>query len=509
MIARHAARRTRLAAVVMLLLGTATGLVASPPQPAREAARRSLGEYIDFLKLPNVTSASTADIRANAAWLEASFRRHGLNAQQLADGETPMVFGGTAIDPKKRTILFYAHMDGQPVKAADWAQPSPFTPVLKSCATLDRCETLPFERLFQADADPEWRIFARSAADDKAPIMMMIAALDALKASGRAPAVNVKMLIDSHEEGGPPTLQDVVTRNAALLKADAVVMLDGPMHASNRPTVVFGHRGGGVMRITVFGPRTAAHSGHFGNYAPNPAQNLATLLASFKDADGRVTIPGFYDGANADFARNQGLAPGADEEAALLARLGIAAREKVGDSYREAISRPSLNIVGLGAGSMGSLDQSIIPDRAIAAFDLRTVPGIAFDRQIGLIRGAMERQGYHLVTDTPTDAERVRYPLIASLFARPLSDPLFTAPDSKLGKWAIAGLGDTAGKVETIPMMGGSVPSGPLVEGLRAPTIIIPLVNADDNQHAPNENLRLGNYYDGVESLTRLLRTPL
>lgn len=504
---RSTSRLARLA-LAAALLGT-TAVAAPRPDATTAAARKVLPEFIDFLKLPNVTSASTADIRANADWLEAAFRRHGLTARQLADGDTPMVFAETRPDPKKRTILFYAHMDGQPVKAAEWAQPSPFVPVLKACATLEKCETLPFERLFGEAVDPEWRLFARSVADDKAPIMMMIAALDALRAGGKAPAINVKLLIDSHEEGGPPTLQDVVTRNAALLKADAVVMLDGPMHASNRPTIVFGHRGGGVMRLTVFGPRVAAHSGHFGNYAPNPAQNLASLIASFKDAGGRVTIPGFYEGATADFAANAGLTPVADDEAALRARLGIAATDKVGSDYRAAIARPSLNIIGLGAGSLGAVDQSIVPDRAIAAFDLRTVPGITFDRQIGLVRAAVERQGYHLVADAPTDEERARYPLIASLFARPLSDALFTAPDSTVGKWAVTGLSRAGAPAITIPMMGGSVPSGPLVSGLKAPTIIIPLVNADDNQHAPNENLRLGNYFDGIGSLVALLATPL
>jgi acetylornithine deacetylase/succinyl-diaminopimelate desuccinylase-like protein len=503
MVARRFAALTLAAA---LLLPTAAP---ARPVDTDKAARAVLPEFVEFLKLPNVTTASTADIRANAVWLEAALRRHGLAARQLADGETPMVYAETPADPKKPTILFYAHMDGQPVKAADWDQPSPFVPVLKSCRTLETCKTLPFDRLFGATIDPEWRLFARSAADDKAPILMMIAALDAMRAAGQAPAVNVKLLIDSHEEGGPPTLQDVVTRNLALLRADAVVMMDGPMHASNRPTVVFGHRGGGVMRLTVFGPRVAAHSGHYGNYAANPGQNLARLVATFKDADGRVTIPGFYDGATADFAGNKALTPVVDDEVALRTRLGIATAEKVGRDYRAAIARPSLNIIGLGAGSMGSLDQSIIPDKAVAAFDLRTVPGIAFDRQIGLVRAAVERQGYHLVTDTPTDAERARYPLIASLFARPFSDALFTAPDSTVGKWAIAGLSRPGAPAVTIPIMGGSVPSGPLVQGLKAPTILIPLVNADDNQHAPNENLRMGNFTDGVRSLVKLLATPL
>lgn len=481
--------------------GPAVAQDAVPPE-----VRTSLKELVEFTRLPNVTTRSSAEIRRNADWLEAAFRRHGWSARQLADGDTPMVFAewGKA-RAGAATILFYAHMDGQPVRPAEWAQPDPFEPVLRRCADVAACETLPLAKLDAGPIDPEWRLFARSAADDKGPIMMMVAALNSLKRQGRAPAVRVKFLIDSHEEGGPPTLKDVVAHNAALLKADAVVMLDGPMHASNRPTLVLGHRGGGVVRITVWGPRTPLHSGHYGNYAPNPAQRLASLVASFHDGTGQVTLPGFDAGMEPAFATAAAAIRVPDDEPALRSRIGIAANARAGETYRSAMARPSLNVVGLGAGTMGAIDQSIVPDKAVAAFDIRTVPGVTFDRQVGFVRAAIGRAGFHLVDGPPGDADRARQPQLATLESRWLSDPLFTDPGSRLGGWGRSSLGADG---VVIPIMGGSVPSAPLVEGLRVPAIIVPLVNADNNQHAANENLRVGNYVAGVEQLVRLLQTP-
>lgn len=488
--------------VLVTLLAAAPALAADAVAPTTRAA---LQELVTFARLPNVTTRSTAEIRANADWLQAAFQRHGWSARQLADGETPMVFAewGKA-RPGVATILFYAHMDGQPVRPAEWAQPDPFVPVLRQCADPGACPMLPLARLATGPIDPEWRLFGRSVADDKAPILMMIAAIDALRARGEQPAIHVKMIVDSHEEGGPPTLKDVVTRNAALLKADGLVMMDGPMHRSNRPTLVLGHRGGGVARITVWGPRNTLHSGHYGNYAPNPAQRLAALVASFQDDAGHVVLPGYDDGVDPVFAASAARLTVDDDEPALLKTLGIAGPARADEPYRAAIMRPSLNIVGLGAGSMGAIDQSIVPDRAVAAFDIRTVPGITFERQVGLVRQAIERAGYHLVEGAPSDDQRARYPQLATLESRWLSDPLFTDIDTKLGAWGRRALGPQS---VVIPIMGGSVPSAPLVEGLKLPAVLLPLVNADNNQHAANENLRLGNFLTGVEELETLLKT--
>jgi len=499
-------RRASLVALSMLLATGVPVQAGGDSKAIRASARAALPELVEFLALPNVATRSTAEIRKNAAWLEARLKAHGWTARQLPDGETPMVWGAyEKAGPKAPTILFYAHMDGQPVKNAEWTQADPFIPVLRACRGTAPCTDVPLDRI-AGDIDPDLRLFARSASDDKGPIMMLVAAVDALRREAREPAVNIRLIVDSHEEGGPNTLADVIRANARDLAADSVVILDGPMHPSNRPTVVYGHRGGGVLRIVVYGPSHALHSGHFGNFVPNPAQNLARLLASLKDAQGRVAIPGYYDGADPAFTTAIAKMGTPDDEAGLLHDAGVARAEGFVASYRDAVSRPSLNLIGLDAGSGRALDRSIIPADAAAAFDLRTVPGITFEAELARIRAFVTAQGYHLVEGEPTAEERTENSLLASVSGRPLSDALFTDPRSATGQWVRSALTDAFGvpPVE-IAIMGGSVPSGPLARQLGAPLILLPLVNADNNQHAANENLRLGNFLDGVKSLHALL----
>lgn len=495
---------------VGLLAGSAAGAMTPAEEKAvAAAAQATLPELVEAVKIPNVMRASTADMRRNADWFEAAFRRHGFTARQLADGETPMVYAEAPAPAKgAKTVLFYAHMDGQAVVPSEWNQPGPFVPTLKKKGADGAWQAMPIDAI--ASPDPEWRLFGRSAADDKAPILMLMAAMDALKASGKAPAIRIKILIDSHEEGGPPTLKDVVDRNAALLKADAVVMLDGPMHESNQPTLVFGHRGGGGFTLTVWGAKTELHSGHYGNYAANPAVALAQLVATMKDADGRVLIPGFYEGVALDPASRAARAAVPDDEAAIRRRIGISANEKVGTSYQEALAHPSLNITSMKAGTPEQA-RTIIPAFAVATFDARTVPGTPAARQVALVRKWVEDHGYHLVDGPPTDAERQAWPRLATIAGgEGQGQALQTPLDAPVGEWARAALAG-AWKAEPvrIPIMGGSVPTRPLVEGVKARILLVPLVNNDNNQHAANENLRIGNYFAGVKSLYALFTRPL
>ena len=489
----------------------ATAGTASKQDKALAAATTaSLPEFIDFLKRPNVAHKPGPDMRHNADWVEAAFKRRGFATRQLEDGETPMVFAEWPGNSKARkTVLFYAHMDGQAVFPKEWDQPDPFQPVLKRKLADGRWETLPIEALTGGPVDPEWRLFARSAADDKAPIVMLLAAMDAMKAQGKSPSINVKIILDSQEESGSPTLKDVIDRNRSLLTADAVVMLDGPMHASNRPTLVFGHRGIGVFTLTLFGPRGDLHSGHYGNYAPNPAQALATLLAGMKDADGRVLIPGFYDGVDRSDATRHVLASVPDDEAAMRARIGIAAAERLGANYQEAINYPSLNITAMKSGEIAS-QRSILPAQAAASFDIRTLPTTPFDRQVDLVRQWVAAQGYHLVDDVPTEEDRRRYPKLASLKAGVSTAALMTPLDASIGVWAAKAFRRQFKQEPVrIPVMGGTVPTAPLVEALKVPVLLVPLVNNDNNQHAANENLRLGNYVEGVKAIYSLLNQPV
>jgi acetylornithine deacetylase/succinyl-diaminopimelate desuccinylase-like protein len=484
---------------------------ASLDEQAREAASGTYREFVELLALPNVEQVPE-DIQKNADWLEAAFARRGFAARQLPNDGRPMVFADyPGARPGQKTVLFYIHFDGQSVNPSEWQQESPWKATLKK-RTANGWETLPLDLLYGKEVDPEWRLFARSASDDKGPILMFLAAMDALRAGGNAPAVHVKVILDSQEEKDSPTISRVVSENLALLRADAVVILDGPRHETNRPTLAFGNRG--VLKVTlrVFAARGELHSGHYGNYVANPAQRLAALLASMKDDDGRVTIPGFYDGVVLDEKTKRFLAAVPDDEAALKKRLGIAGNDRVGATYQESLQYPSLNVRGLLAADVGAKARTVVPESAVAEIDIRTVPETPPDRLQTLLTKFVESKGWHLVNGTPNDEERAAHPRLASLAFGGValqSRPVRTDPDAPVGRWLASALKRTFGADPVrIRTMGGTVPTAAIVDPLKAPFANLPLVNPDNAQHAANENLRIGNYVDGVKTLIGVLTQP-
>jgi acetylornithine deacetylase/succinyl-diaminopimelate desuccinylase-like protein len=320
----------------------------------------------------------------------------------------------------------------------------------------------------------------------------------------------VKVILDGEEEKGSPGIEKVASVHREFLKADAIVVNDGPMHETNRPTVVFGNRGVTTLRLTVYGARSNLHSGHYGNYSPNPAQRLAALLASMKDDDGRVLVDGYYDGVTLSEADKRMLAEVPDDQAVLGKRLGIAKPEGVGSNYQEALQYPSLNIRGMAAADVGDKVANIIPSHAVAELDLRTVPGADPEYLSSALERHIRGQGYYLAKGEPTDEERGKYGKIASLAQTRGSKAAITSYDSPLGRWAQTALGRTIGpeKVVRIRMMGGSVPTEKLVSALNTPFILVPLVNNDNNQHSFDENLRVGHFFDGAEAFISLVRTP-
>ena len=477
---------------------------------ALSAARASFPEYLAFLGLPS-DSLVAADIRRNADFIERAFATRGLTTRQLANDGKPLVYAEFPKAPAgAHTVLFYMHFDGQPVVPGEWSQPDPWVPVVKQRDAEGRWQTVATERLYADTFDPELRVFGRCAADDKAPILMMLAAFDALNAAGVAPAYNVKVLLDSEEERGSPSMARVVGANRELLRADAIVIHDGPRHASNRPTLVFGNRGAAEVTLKVYGPRAPLHSGHFGNYVPNPALRLAQLLASMKDDRGRVLVKGYYDRIRLTDAERRILGEAGDDEASIRRRTGIARAEAVGANYQEALQYPSLNVRGLASASVGDKAANIVPHLAIAELDLRTTPETPPEYLFGLLEAHVTAQGYHLVSAEPTDTERATYDRLASLTLTGGGRAMRTPMDSPLGAWAYQALGASAPGVTPvrIRMMGGSVPTDSLVEALQAPFVIVPLVNADNNQHTFDENLRVGHYVDGIHTLLVLLRAP-
>jgi acetylornithine deacetylase/succinyl-diaminopimelate desuccinylase-like protein len=416
--------------------------------------------------------------------------------------------------PGAKTILFYMHFDGQPVIPDQWAQKSPWIATLKAQSVGGKWEEIDREKLKGDKIDPDWRLFARAASDDKGPIMMFLNAFETLAAAGLAPAMNVKVLLDSEEEKGSPNIAKVAKSNHDLLHADAIVINDGPLHESGEPTIVFGNRGNAGARLTVYGPKMNLHSGHYGNYAPNPAQRLATLLASMKADDGRVIVKGYYDGVKLTDAERKVLAEVPDDETAIMKRLGIAKPEAVGRNYQEALQYPALTIRGMAAASVGDKTANIVPSHAIAEINLRTTPGAEPAYLFAAIEAHIRAQGYYLAKGEPTDEERAKYDKIASFVLLGGSKAAFTPLDSAIGAWAQAALAKTFAKdgaptkIVRIRMMGGSVPTEALVEALEIPFVIVPLVNNDNNQHSFDENLRIGHLLSGTHAFTGLLRVP-
>jgi len=495
-------------------------LAVSAPQ-AREwdgqvvkAAQRTFPEFLDLLAIADVAD-NPADIQRNAAFLQQAFSRRGFKTQLLTNpANRPLVLAELAQPAAgAKTLLLYIHFDGQPVIPEEWAQKSPFDPVVKQRDEQGAWREVARDRLLAQPLDPELRVFARAASDDKAPIMMLLTAIDILKAQGKAPASNIKVILDSEEEIGSPSLAGVVAAHAAAFKADALIILDGPVHGSGRPTLVFGNRGIAQAALVVYGPRSPLHSGHFGNYVPNPALRLATLLASLKDEGGRVLVEGYYDGIALTPADRATLAATGDDESALRKRAGIARPESVGATYQEALQYPSLNVRGMVSAAIGSKAANIIPSEATAELDLRTTPETDGRHLFELIRKHIEKQGYHLTDGPPSDAERAAYDKLASFRLGSVQSAERTPMDSPLARWAVAALKsatgpDPGGDPVRIRMMGGTVPTDVLVDALHLPFIGVPTVNADNNQHAHDENLRIGNFISGTQTLYSLLVTP-
>lgn len=511
-------RRLTMAGFVLAALGSAQAATLDRgqlEQSADRAAAASYKEWVELLAIPNDATVP-ADIQKNVDWLVKAFARRGFQARALPNGDKPMVYAEYAAPGApaagRKTVLFYMHLDGQSVTPSQWAQKSPWDATLKARTADGKWEALPLDKLYAGPVDPEWRLFARSSSDDKGPIVMFLAAMDALKAAGVEPGVDIKVLLDSEEEKGSPSLGQVIGQNLALLRNDGMVILDGPMHQSNQPTLVFGNRGIQLAQLKVFGAAQGLHSGHYGNYSANPVQRMASLLASMKDDNGRVTIPGYYTPVKIDTRARQIMAAVPDDEAALKRRLGIASPEKVGANYQEAMQYPSLNVRGIAAGDVGPKARTIIPEVAVADIDLRTVPETPPETLVALLRKHIEKQGYHLVNGEPTAEERARYPKLASLTAGEVSASSSAARtdlDAPVSKWLQGVMQDTYGRAPVqIRMMGGTVPTGAAVQALKSPFVIVPLVNADNNQHSFDENMRLGNYRDGIRTLMGILQTP-
>ncbi|MFL5579240.1 MAG: M20/M25/M40 family metallo-hydrolase [Gemmatimonadaceae bacterium] len=467
---------------------------------AREAA--ILRELVELLAIPNLASDS-ANIRRNAHHLVAMLERRGVRARLLeAPGSPPAVFGELTVPGATRTIVYYAHYDGQPVQPAQWSTTGgdPWRPTLYDRAVAAGGRQIPMPA-DGARVPGEARVYARSASDDKSPIVAMLTALDALRAAGLAPSTNVRFFFDGEEEAGSEHAHDMLTRHAALLGADLWIFGDGPVHQSGRRQVVLGVRGTMGLELTTYGPARMLHSGHYGNWAPNPAIAMARLLASLRDDEGRILIAGFQDDVRpltaADRAAIRAMPP---VDSVLANELALGRTEASPALLAERIAQPALNVRGIQSGAVGALATNAIPTEARASIDFRLVPAQTPERVRALVEAHLRREGWTITHDSATAELRRRTPRLVRLEWESGYPGVRTAADHPAARAVAAVLPDAV----VVPILGGSLPMYHFADVLKTPVLVVPIVNYDNNQHAANENLRMQNLWDGIESYAAL-----
>ncbi|HET8921592.1 MAG TPA: M20/M25/M40 family metallo-hydrolase [Candidatus Acidoferrum sp.] len=499
--------------LIALLPCLARGQKSTPSTPAQVAQEvrdyrmdnedRIMRELNEFLAIPNVAS-DTPNIQKNAARLVEMLEARGIETHLLPiAGRGPVVFGKLISAEAKRTVIFYAHYDGQPVDPAAWTDGAPFEPALRDAAIEAGGKRIPFPASVAGHRGlykDEWQIYARSASDDKSPIVALLAALDALRAKRIPLAVNLKVVFEGEEEAGSTNLQRTLELHKNLLGADLLITADGPVHQSGRPLVFFGNRGDIGIGLTVYGPLHALHSGHYGNWAPNPAMELARLLASMKDAKGRVLIDGYYDDVTPlSEVEKKALAEMPDNDAELERALGIAKPEGGGKKLVELIMEPSLNVRGLRSAYVGEQAQNVVPEKAEASLEARLVKGEDPKKKFEQIAAFIGKQGFFIVDHEPTMEERRAHARIAKVNYEGGYRAARTPMDLPMSKAIVEVVRGAAGHDTVImPSSGGSVPMY-IFEDLGLQYVGVPIVNYDNHQHSSDENLRLGHFWRGME----------
>ena len=487
--------------LILVLLSIPTILVS---QNFKVKLKPAIQELKDFVAIPN-DALVAEDILKNIVWLEEKFKERGFETQVLETEGQPLFFAELPKIKGAKTILFYMHLDGQSVDNSKWNQEDPYKAVLKSL-TETTYTTLDWNRL-DGNINEDWRIFGRSTSDDKGPIVMLLQAIDLLKENEQKIPFNVKVILDSEEEKSSKPLPNAVKKYRDILAADYLIINDGPLHVSDNPTLVFGCRGITTINLTTYGPNKPQHSGHYGNYAPNPGFRLAQLLATFKDENGKVLIDGYYDGIIIDKNTAAVLKSVPDNEAQIQQNLAIKSPETVGGYYQEALQYPSLNIRGLSSGWTGKKARTIVPESATAAIDIRLVPESDGTRLKELIKAHIQQQGFYITNTTPTREERLQYDKIVTFESGSVTNPFRTDLDVPFATWLEDTLDDE--NLVKIRIMGGTVPIAAFINELDIPAIIIPMVNPDNNQHSPNENLKIKNMKYGIQTFYTILSTKL
>jgi acetylornithine deacetylase/succinyl-diaminopimelate desuccinylase-like protein len=489
----------RLIAILCLLAAAPISAQTTPVTSWRAAHERQiLDELLQLVALPNV-AGTDADMRANADRLVTAFEKRGFTVERTEGPGAPVVFASLDVLSPRGTLVLYIHYDGQPVDASEWSRCKPFVPCVYGPAgevTLRPDTTL----------DPEWRVYGRSASDDKGPIVAVLSAVEALGATGSAPAWNLRVVLDGEEEAGSANFRRFAAARATALKADLAITLDGPRHPSGRPTIYYGVRGGAGLTVTVYGARMDLHSGNYGNWAPDPSMRLARLLTSMKDDTGRVTIPGFYDDVTPLTATElKALDEMPNVEAALKKDFLVAQPERPEQRLERKLNEPTLSVLTMEAGGgFGAAPRSAIPASAAARIEMRLVHGLDPARMNRRVVDHIKAQGYYVVEGRdPTNEERMTHSLLARVDLRGGSTAPRVSMDEPMTRAVVAALTRGGRELVRLPTLGGSMPFATFSDHM--PTVGVSMVNHDNNQHGPDENLRLRNLWEGIEMMAAIM----
>ena len=495
--------------IISMLTHTSSACAQVDLSPIRkhrtEQGAAILQEYSQMLAIPNV-AGDTVNIQRNAQFIQKALMQRGVQAELLTlPGASPIVYGKIETPGAKRTLVIYAHYDGQPADATKWAHP-PWEPTLYTAKMEDAGQPRPLPDSDEV-IDPKWRLYARAAADDKAPIMAALAALDALKATDIALTSNIIFFFEGEEEAGSTHLGEFLEKYRAKLDADAWFFCDGPVHQSRRPQLTFGVRGITTFDITTYGPLHGMHSGHYGNWAPNPAMALARLLSGMKNDDGRVLIKGFYDSVEPlTETEREALKKFPDYDDEMRRELGLARTEADNAPYLERLLLPSLNIRGFVSASVGETARNILPATARASVDVRLVKGNDPLKMLDLVEAHIRRQGYHIVRADPDQETRLAYPKIAKVVRSEGYRAVRTPMSGPIVERLIAAAELAAGEPVVLKLTsGGSLPLYLAEDAFHKPIVMAPIVNHDNNQHSPNENLRLANLWYGIDLMAAIM----
>jgi acetylornithine deacetylase/succinyl-diaminopimelate desuccinylase-like protein len=502
----------RLLLLTTYIILTAKSIFAQTDQQKVRAFRKAneqqiIDEYLKFVAIPDETTDSV-NIPLNAAFIVDMLAKRGVYVELMAPAKgNAVVFGEVKVPGATKTVNFYAHYDGQPVNPKQWSPGlKPFTPVFITAPIEQGGHILDYKPGMAVD--PEWRLSGRASADDKASVMCIINAYDALVKNNIKPTCNIKFFFEGEEEKGSLHLGEIFRKYKDKLASDIWIICDGPRHASGKKMVVFGVRGDVNMRLTVYGPKRPLHSGNYGNWAPNPGLMLAQLLAGMKDDNGKVLIKGFYDDvvplSSSEKAAIKQIPPVED---GLKNELGMSQTEGGDRSLIEAIMQPSLNINGMDSGNVGAQASNVIPTKAEAVLDLRLVLGNDYERQIQKVVDHIKAQGYYVTDKDPTDAERKKYGKIICITHDVGYNAQRTPVDLPAAQSVIKAIQSTVNyPIILTPSAGGSLPLFVFEKELGAKVVTVPLVNYDNNQHAENENVKISFLWEGIETIAALMQ---